>query len=289
VRSETRIAERPLSVARVAVDLARRIFEGLADKRALLLGAGEMVEAAVEALRGAGLARIAVANRTPERAAELAARCGGTAHGLDELPRLLADADLLLACLAATQPLLGPAELEAALRSRRGRPLLVIDLGVPRNVDREVDRLDSVYLYDVDDLGALAEENARARQQERARAEAIVEEQKLRFDAWLATLRAVPTIRHLRERAERIRAAELERVTGRLALGAPEREAVEYLTRSLVSKLLHAPLTQLRRAAEREEGGATLEVARLLFDLDADPDAASEAPPGPDREPADGA
>src|SRR5262249_61617311 len=130
---------------------------------------------------------------------------------------------LLLACIGGRRRLRGPARLEAARRTRGGRPLLVIDLGVPRNVDREVDRLDSVYLYDVDDLGAAAEENAAARQQERARAEAIVEEEKLRFDAWLATLRAVPTIRHLRERAERIRAAELERVTGRLALGGPQR------------------------------------------------------------------
>lgn len=292
VRTETRVAERPLSVARVAVDLAKRIFEELSDKRALLLGAGEMIEAAVEALRGAGLAQIAVANRTPERAAELAFRCGGTAHGLDELPRLLAEADLLLSCIATTRPLLGAAEIEAALGSRRV-PLLVIDLGVPRNVDRAVDRLDNVYLYDVDDLGAVAEENAAARQQERVRAEAIVEEQKLRFDAWLATLRAVPTIRHLRERAERIRASELERVAGHLALGEAEREAVEYLTRSLVNKLLHAPMTQLRRAAEREEGGAMLEVARMLFDLDPDPDLDSdpggEPESGPDREPADGA
>jgi glutamyl-tRNA reductase len=155
---------------------------------------------------------------------------------------------------------------------------LVIDLGVPRNADPAIDQLDNVYRYDIDDLGALAEENARARQQERARAEAIVEEQQQRFDGWFAALRAVPTIRHLRERAEAIRAAEFERVAGRLALGAGEREAVEYLTRALVNKLLHAPVTQLRRAAEREEGGAVLEVARVLFDLDAeerdDPDPA---------------
>ncbi len=270
VRTETRLAERPVSLARVAVDLAQRIFEELADKRALLVGAGEMVEAAALALRGAGLAQVAVANRTPERAAELAARCFGTAHGLDELPRLLADADLVLTSIAAPEPVLTPALLEAALRTRRGRPVFVIDLGVPRNADPAIDRIDNVYRYDVDDLGALAEENACARQQERARAEAIVEEQKQRFDGWLAALRAVPTIRHLRERAEAIRAAEFERVAGRLALGPGDREAVEYLTRALVNKLLHGPVTQLRRAAEREEGVAVLEVARVLFDLDAE-------------------
>lgn len=273
VRTETRIAERPLSMARVAVELARRIFEELADKRALLVGAGEMIEAAIEALRGAGLAQVAVANRTPERAAELAARCAGTAHGLEELPRLLADSDLVLTCIAASEPVLTPELVESSLRARRGRPVFVIDLGVPRNADPAIDEVDNVYRYDVDDLGSMAEENARARQQERARAEAIVEAQKQRFDGWLAALRAVPTIRHLRERAEAIRAAEFERVVGRLQLGAGERESVEYLTRAIVNKLLHEPVTQLRRAAEREEGVATLEVARLLFDLDAGVDA----------------
>ena len=273
VRSETRIAERPVSMARVAVELARRIFEDLGEKRALLVGAGEMIDAAVEALRKAGLARIAVANRTPERAAELAARCGGTAHGLDELPRLLAEADLVLTCIASSGPLLTPRLLEPALRSRHPLPVFVIDLGVPRNADPAIDRLDSVYLYDVDDLGSMAEENARARQKERARAEAIVDEQKQRFDGWLAALRAVPTIRHLRERAEAIRASELERLASRLPSGGEEREAVEHLTRAIVNKLLHEPVTRLRRAAEREDGVAMLEVARALFDLDAESDA----------------
>jgi glutamyl-tRNA reductase len=188
VRSETRIAERPEAIARVAVELARRIFEELADKRALLVGAGEMVEAAVEALRGAGLLRVAVANRTPERAAELAARCGGTAHGLDELPPLATRTSCHL--IAATAPVLTPELVETALRARRSLPVFVIDLGVPRNADPAIDRIDNVYRYDVDDLGSMAEENARARQQERARAEAIVEEQKQRFDGWLAALRA---------------------------------------------------------------------------------------------------
>jgi glutamyl-tRNA reductase len=280
VRTETRLAERPVSLARVAVDLAKRIFEDLAEKRALLVGAGEMIEAATFALREAGLAEVAVANRTPERAGELAARAGGTAHGLDELPRLLAGADVVLACIAAQEPVLRPPELEQALRGRGGLPLLVIDLGVPRNADPAIDRIDNVYLYDVDDLGSAAEDNAHARQRERARAEAIVEEQKQRFDGWLAALRAVPTIRHLRERAEAIRSAELERLSGRLPPGGAERETVEYLTRAIVSKLLHEPVTRLRRAAERDEGVALLEVARVLFGLDgeeADPDS-------PDRE-----
>jgi glutamyl-tRNA reductase len=267
VRRETRLAERPVSLARVAVDLAERILGDLAGKRALLVGAGKMAEAAALALRGARLAQVAVTNRTPERAADLAARGLASAHGLDELPRLLADADLVLASLATSEPVLTTPLVEAALRGRRGRPVLVIDLGVPRNADPAIDRIDNVYRYDIDDLGALADENARARQQERARAEAIVEEQTQRFDGWLAALRAVPTIRDLRDRAEAIRAAEFERVAGRLALAPGDREAIEYLTRSLVNKILHEPVTCLRRAAERDDG-AVLELARVLFDLD---------------------
>jgi glutamyl-tRNA reductase len=192
---------------------------------------------------------------------------------MDELPALLAHADLVLTCIASDAPVLTPQLIEAALRARRAHPVFVIDLGVPRNADPAIDRLDNVYRYDVDDLGSIAEENALARQQERARAEAIVDEQKQRFDGWLAALRAVPTIRHLRERAEALRVEEFERAAARLSLGEGEREVVEHLTRAIVNKLLHQPVTQLRRAAERDDGVAMLEVARVLFDLDGETDA----------------
>jgi glutamyl-tRNA reductase len=267
VRNETAIAERPVSVARVAVELARQIFEDLSDKRALLVGAGEMIELALESLRGAGLSAICVANRTPERAAQLAARCGASAHGLGELPALLREADVVLTSLAGDRPLLGAAELAEALRGR-GRPLFVIDLGVPRNVDPAANRLESVYLYDLDDLAAVAEENAEQRRREAARGEAIVEEERQRFDGWLSALRAVPTIRHLRQRVEEIRSRELEQTLRRLDLDEAQRDAVDALTRSLVNKILHAPVSRLRREAEREEGMAYLELARLLFALD---------------------
>jgi glutamyl-tRNA reductase len=270
VRSETRIAERPVSVARVAVDLSAQIFESFAGKRALLVGAGEMIELALRALRGAGLEAIAVANRTAERAARLAVQFGATAHGLDEVPALLADADVVLTSIGGAEPWLTRAIAERALHARHGRPMFVIDIGVPRNADPAIDALDDVYRYDLDDLAAIANENAEERRREQAQAEVIVEAEQQRFDGWFAALRAVPTIRHLRERAEAIRAAEFERVAGRLELPPDAREAVEYLTRALVNKLLHEPVTQLRRAAEREEGVAVLEVARVLFDLDAE-------------------
>jgi glutamyl-tRNA reductase len=143
---------------------------------------------------------------------------------------------------------------------------------VPRNADPALHDLDNVYLYDIDDLGALAEENAEQRWREAARAEAIVEEQRQRFEGWLTALRAVPTIRHLRERVESIRSTEVERALARLALNGEQRDAVDALTRSLVNKILHAPVSRLRREAEREEGIAYLEAARVLFDLDDDAD-----------------
>jgi glutamyl-tRNA reductase len=290
VRRETKIGERPVSVARVAVDLARQIFEEFTDKSALLIGAGEMIETALEALRGEGLHAVHVANRTPAHAAALAARFGAAAHGLDALPRLLASADVVLSCIASDAPVLDQRAFEEALRTRRGKPIFVIDIGVPRNVDPEVNRLDGVYLYDIDDLGAVAEQNAEERRRETLLGEAITLEEQQRFDGWLAALQAVPTIQRLRARAEAIRAGELERSLGRLGLDESQRQGIEALTRAIVNKLLHAPLSRLRAEAEREEGLAYLDAARVLFGLDepsldaGGPDAPSAAPD--DDEPA---
>jgi len=288
VRTDTRIAEGPVSVARVAVALARQIFEDVSGKRALLIGAGEMAELALAALRDAGLASLAVANRSAERAAALAVAFGASAHGLDELPRLLADSDVVLTSIGATRPLLDVPLLQTALRARRGRPIFVIDIGVPRNADPAIDRLDDVYRYDIDALASVASENAEERRGEQARAEAIVSEEQQRFEGWFTALRAVPTIRDLRARVDAIRARELERALPRLDLDDARRDAVEALTRALVNKILHEPLSRLRREAEREEGMAYLEIARLLFGLDDAllPDVTSAAEPVDPEEPA---
>jgi glutamyl-tRNA reductase len=286
VRTDTRIAEGSVSVARVAVALARQIFEEVAGKRALLIGAGEMAELALSALREAGLVSLAVANRTAERAAQLAVAFGATAHGLDELPRLLADSDVVLTSIGAERPLLGVELMQAALRARHGRPIFVIDLGVPRNADPAIDRLDDVYRYDVDDLAAVASDHSEERRREQARAEAIVAEEQQRFEGWFAALRAVPTIRDLRARVEAIRAAELTRALPRLELGEAQREGVEAFSHALVNKILHMPLSRLRREAEREEGMVYLEAARLLFGLDAaDEEESGDALAGDPRDP----
>jgi glutamyl-tRNA reductase len=268
VRTETRISERPVSVARVAVDLAKQIFERFDEKRALLIGAGEMSEMALGTLKKHGLESICVANRTPERAAALAEKFGATAHGLDELEALLGDADVVITSIGGDKPILTLDLASRVLRGRSHRPLFVIDIGVPRNADPAIDAIDNLYRYDLDDLGAVASENAQQRAREAERGMAIVVEEQQRFDGWFSALRAVPTIRHLRDRAEGIRSGELERALARLELGDAEQAAVDALTKSIVNKILHAPVSRLKREAEREEGMAYLEVARVLFDLD---------------------
>ncbi len=268
VKNETRIAERPVSVAKVAVELASQIFESLDDKRALLIGAGEMIEAAMVSLQREGLSELKIANRTVAHADELAARFGGTAHGLDELDTLLQGADVVLSCIACDEPLLSLDRIQRALHARQNRPFFLIDLGVPRNIDPAVNDLDTAYLYDVDDLQDVAAANTEEREREARRGERIVLEEEQRFDGWLVALQAVPAIRHLRARAEAITAQEMGRHAGALQLSDAQLEGVEALTRSIVNKILHAPLSRLRAETGREEGLAVLEAARELFALD---------------------
>jgi glutamyl-tRNA reductase len=236
-----------------------------------------MIELALESLRRHGLGSVRVANRTPARAAALAARFGASAHGLDELPELLRRSDLVLTCIGGDRPLLTAPLVREALRERGHRPLFAIDIGVPRNVDPVVNQLDNVYLYDLDDLSAAAESNARERQREVEQAEAIVLAEQQRFEGWLTALAAVPTIRALLARAEEIRRGELERGLAGVALDPKESAAVEALTRGIVNKLLHAPLSRLREELEGETGLAHLEAARSLFALDEEAEAGREA------------
>lgn len=287
VRNETRIAERPVSVARVAVDLAEQIFERLDDKSALLIGAGDMIEAALVALDDHGLGQRRIANRTRARAEPLARRFGGSAHGLDELDQLLVQSDVVLTCVAADGPVLARPQVEAGLAARGSRPLFLIDIGVPRNVDPGVHEIDDAYLYDLDDLQEVAAENAAERRRESERAERIISEEREHFDGWLATLQAVPTIRDLRTRVEAIRRAELARYAARLGLDADQSEAVERLTRGIVNKIMHAPIARLRDETDREVGLARLDEVRALFALDEEADALAgiEEDPDEDAEP----
>ncbi len=274
VKNETRIAQRPVSVARVAVDFARQIFEDMGDKTALLLGAGEMIELSLFALQRDGLGRVRVVNRTLAHAEELASRFSATPHHLDELESLLPQADVVLSCVGGDQPILGYSMVKAALDLRRSRPVFFIDMGVPRNVDPRVEALDNAYVYDMDDLQSVADANAGERRRESDQGEEIVGQEQLQFGNWLAALKAVPTIRHLRARAEMIRTKEIGRMAGRLRLDEEQREGVEALTRGIVNKILHAPLAHLRNETESEVGLGSIKLARSLFALD------DEAAPG---------
>jgi glutamyl-tRNA reductase len=255
-------------VARVAVLLAKQIFETLESKSALLIGAGDMIEAALVALDDHGLGTRRVVNRTPAHAEALARRFGGTAHGLDELDLLLPETDVVLACVGGSGPILSRERVEASLRRRQGRPLFLIDIGVPRNIDPDVHEIDNAYLYDLDDLQEVAESNEQLRRREIERAERIIVEEREHFEGWLVALQAVPTIRDLTRRAEEIRCGEVDRFAGRLGLDDPRRELLEQLTRSIVNKLLHAPISRLRDETDREAGLVRLEEARVLFGLD---------------------
>ncbi len=272
VKNETRIAHRPVSVARVAVDLARQIFEDLNDKTALMIGAGEMIEMALFALQREGLGAQRVVNRTRSRAEGLAARFNATAHALDEVEGLLETSDVVLSCIGGDAPFLTSEKMRRALRARRKRPIFLIDIGVPRNIDPSVNELDNAYLYDIDDLQAVAAANEEERRRESLQGERIVFEEQERFAGWMVALRAVPTIRHLRARAESVRERELARVLSKLDLTREQRETVEAMTRAVVNKILHPPLARLGAQTDREEGLAVLEEARALFGLD-DPSA----------------
>ena len=272
-RSETAIGEAPASVSSAAAALAENVFGDLDGRRILLIGAGEIGELTARSLRSRGAEIAFVANRTTARAAEVAARFGGAPLPLDAVAGELARADVVLSTTSAPGWVLDRAAVEAVLPARKGRPLFLIDLAVPRDLDPAIHELDGCYLYDIDDLEAVVAETLAGRRREAERAEAIVAEEAERFRAWRVSRGVVPAIAALRARAEEIRAAELTRASGRLrGLDPEERRAVEALTAQLVNKLLHDPTVRLKAAAADADGSLYADVVRHLFDLDADPD-----------------
>ena len=269
IHSETGLGAATVSVARVGVQLAREIFESFEGKRVLLVGAGEMAESALRGLREAGASNPCVVNRTLATAVELAGRHGGTARPFEALGEELARADVAITSVAVDRPLIGRPELERALAHRRGHPLLLIDLGVPRNVDAAVQALENVYVYDLDDLEATAERGRASRAAAADLADAIARAEGDHFLHWLAVLPHTPTIRELNARLDTLALDEVRRTVSRLGAQAegltPE---LERLARAIVAKLLHRPLEQLRR--EASSGGAQYYAGALreLFGLE---------------------
>jgi glutamyl-tRNA reductase len=268
VRVETAIGEAPSSVPAAGAALAQQVFGELDGRRVLLLGAGKMSELTARNLLSRGASIVGVANRTAAHGEELAARLGTRALGLDELPAELAHADVVVASTSASGFVLSGAAAEDAVRGRRGLPLLLVDLAVPRDVDPALGQLDGCFVYDIDDLEAVVEQSLAGRRGEAARAERLVAEEAERFRGWQASLDVVPAIASLRARAEEIRAAELARAESRLErLSEADRSLVEAMTAQIVNKLLHLPTVRLKEAAAAADGVVYADVVRHLFGL----------------------
>ncbi len=271
VRTETRIGSNAVSISYAAVELAKKIFGELQGKIALLIGAGEMAELAAEHLISNGVERIVVANRTLERALALARRFNGSTVPWEELVEELRKTDIIISSTGSPEPILNAGQVRKRMRARRNRPLFFIDIAVPRDIDPDVNRIDNVYLYNIDDLQGIVEINRAERIKEAARAEHIISAEALKFDAWLRTLEVVPTIVSLREKAEQIRKAEIHKTLSQLdSLSGGEIEAINVLTSSVVNKLLHDPILFLKRISTRSRKDSYLDVARKLFHLDED-------------------
>ncbi|HVS26285.1 MAG TPA: glutamyl-tRNA reductase [Burkholderiales bacterium] len=260
VRSHTDIGACSISMAAAAVRVAERIFPAIAEQHLLLIGAGEMIELCATHFAAHKPKRITVANRTLERAQTLAQRLGAETITLNELPEQLAVNDIIVTSTASPLPILGKGMLERAIKARKHRPLLLIDLAVPRDVEAEVGKLDDVFLYTVDDLGHMVQSGLGVRHNAVAQAEAIIDSNVTNFVHWLESRELVPTIRALRDHAERSRRKELQRALRQLQRGADPQQVVEQLSQALLNKFLHVPTQALNHAGadEREQLAALI-------------------------------
>jgi glutamyl-tRNA reductase len=271
VRSETGIGASRVSIPSVAVDLAQDVLGGLTDRHVVILGAGETSELTAQALAHQGVGTIFVANRHADRALSLAQRFGGSVVGLDKLPEQLLEADIVVSSTSSPHPIVGSEELEVVMAERTGRPLLLIDIAVPRDIDSRCADIEGVTLYDIDDLQAVVQRNLGARKEIVPQAEEIVEEEIHRFARWLGQLETLPTVSALREHADQLVERILAENEGRWE-SASERDLmrVEAIARAVLNRLLHEPTIRLR-SFSAERGHASLQLVRELFGLDEEP------------------
>jgi glutamyl-tRNA reductase len=269
VRTETGLGASSVSVARVGVRLARELFESFEGKQVLLLGAGEMAESALLGLQEAGVESVVVANRTLAAAERLAARVRGRPVPLDELETELASTDVLISSVQVATPLVGRDLFDRVLARRHGRPLLAIDLGLPRNIDPEANKVENLYVYDLDDLQGIAEDGLERRREAVVLAEAILLEEATRFDGWRETIPLVPTIQQLIDDLEGVARAEVQQTLKGLDAHDPSTEALlDRLGELIARKILHRPLSRLRSAAHGGTGLYYADAVRRLFGLE---------------------
>jgi glutamyl-tRNA reductase len=269
IRSSTAIGRHPVSVAFAAIRLAQQIFGDISRQTALLIGAGETIELVAKHLHENGLRRMIIANRTLERSQHLAGEFNAYAITLGDIPEHLEEADIIISATASQLPILGKGAIESAVRKRKHRPIFIVDIAVPRDIEPEAGELDDVYLYTVDDLRDVIDENMRSRQQAARQAEEIIDTQVIHFMEWLGSLDAVSTIRDLRIQAEGISRETLGAARKKLQQGADPEQVLGEVVRTLTNKLIHHPSTRLRNAGELGRDDL-LHAARELFNLSSD-------------------
>jgi glutamyl-tRNA reductase len=274
VRTETGIGDHAVSISYAAVELGRKIFGDLEGRAVLLIGAGEMAELAVEHLANNRVRPIFVANRTFERGVELAQRFKGTAIRFEEiLDYLKQEIDIVISSTGAPGYVLVKDHFKGLMRARKNRPLFFIDIAVPRDIDPEINRINNVYVYDIDDLKSAIQENLDEREQEARRGERLVDESVIQFRRWFQGLEVVPTIVGLREKMEQIRQRELKKTFASLkSASEQDRQAIDRLTGALVNKILHDPTQFLKQVGHKEDKARYLDMARRIFNLDAPKD-----------------
>ena len=266
VRTETKIGSAAVSISYAAVELARKIFGGLQNKKVLLIGAGEMAELAAENLMGQGVAEVAVANRTLANGVVLARRFRGRAVALDELMLELEQADIVISSTGASDVILHCDDMRPIMRARRNKPIFFIDIAVPRDLDPALNELENIYLYDIDDLNNVVEMNKSGREREAISARRIVDEETLKFRDWLDGLAVNPTIAALRRKGEAICQAELERTLPRLGdLSVQQRKALEKMSAAICSKFLHDPLCYMKSDNHRDQTAAKIQIIQKVF------------------------
>ena len=268
VRSETGIGSSAVSISYAAVQLAKKIFGSLQDKKVLLVGAGEMAELAAEHLVGQGVGEVVVANRTLARAVDLAERFNGKAVSLGELVQQLERVDIMISSTGASGIILKKDEVRPLMRLRRNKPLFLIDIAVPRDLDPELNDLENVFVYDIDDLTTVVELNKTEREREAVKAARIVDEEVLKFQRWFKGMAVTPTIAALQKKAQEICRLELEKTLPRLqGLSGKEQQAVEKMAGAIISKMLYDPLLFLKKDSCKQDSNAKADLLRTIFGL----------------------
>ena len=269
IRSETGIGGHAVSVSYAAIELGRKIFGRLDDKKILLIGAGEMAELAVEHLKRNRAGRVTVANRTFARAIELAGRFSGNAVRFEEIPSCLTVVDIIISSAGAADFIVGPSEVKSALRQRRNRPLFFIDIAVPRNIDPMINRLSNTYVYDIDDLKGVINENIEDRSREAIKGERLVDEAVIRFRQWLESLNVVPTIVALRNKLGDIIQTEIAKTFHSSIAASPKNsQAIDNMKNAILNKILHDPTMLLKNGSTHRNNSVYLDITRKLFNLD---------------------